>query len=495
MIKRVKKLLALSLSLAFFSMAYVSFAYVPLVFAASSPGSAGIIWSEAQIATYTVTYRGGEGSTGIEPIDPHSPYFVGSGVTVLGQGALRHIAGFSFEGWTYGSAESTFFADGTTPIGNGAFIGVGVSFIMPAANVTLTARWVEPSTPERIQFYTVEFDRNDGEVTSRESIGGIPESGNLRSIGRQVPVISRTGYTFRSWNTRADGGGAVFTNTTIVSNAVSAGTTLVVYAQWVEDATDAEPPQIPPPPEPPPDTPLPPPTTPAPPSPLSPPSPTTPVPTPTPPLAVTPTPESAPVTPAPTLEPPTAPEIPTAPTIDPVFPTSAPPALTADAPDTSEIPPNQEIYVPEADSPLVGPEIMVPGQAVPLIGRNNIPLFASVGSDSWALMNLILGAISLALSIFVTIRAMTQKRCAQKETRNGVCTPYHEYVKMSRLVFLAVTIVAGIVHAALFLLTQDISKTMVLLDVWTMVHAVILVTEIMAIVFMRREKCFQPVNA
>ncbi|MGL4382441.1 MAG: InlB B-repeat-containing protein [Bacilli bacterium] len=104
--------------------------------------------------------------------------------------------------------------------------GLGITWnyntsTMPANNVLLYAIW-------SINTYTLSFDLN-GEY------GAIPPTQSLSFESKAIPPNNptRTGYTFKGWNTNANGQGKVWNFTT----DTMPGSNLVLYAIWNEITT------------------------------------------------------------------------------------------------------------------------------------------------------------------------------------------------------------------------------------------------------------------
>src|SRR5680860_551182 len=74
-----------------------------------------------------------------------------------------------------------------------------------------------------INQYTVTFNKNGGTTEASPTSKTATSGGNVGSLPAEP---TRTGYTFDSWNTAADGSGTAFTATTAVTADVT------VYAQW-----------------------------------------------------------------------------------------------------------------------------------------------------------------------------------------------------------------------------------------------------------------------
>jgi uncharacterized repeat protein (TIGR02543 family) len=70
---------------------------------------------------------------------------------------------------------------------------------------------------------TVTFNKNGGDTEASPTTKTAANGGNVGSL--PTPP-TRTGYTFTSWNTIANGSGSTFTAATVVN------TNITVYAQW-----------------------------------------------------------------------------------------------------------------------------------------------------------------------------------------------------------------------------------------------------------------------
>ena len=101
---------------------------------------------------------------------------------------------------------------------NTAANGSGSAFIASTAvtaDLTVYAQWT-------INTYTVTFDKNGGTVDASPTT----RTTNYNTTTTLPTPPTKTGYTFTSWNTAANGSGSAF----IASTAVTADAT--VYAQW-----------------------------------------------------------------------------------------------------------------------------------------------------------------------------------------------------------------------------------------------------------------------
>ena len=122
--------------------------------------------------------------------------------------------GYTFTGWnTQSDGGGTAYTDGQN---------VKNLTIVDGENITLYAQW-------QANHYTVTFNGNtaDGGSTASQSMT-YDTAANLTVNG-----YTKTGYTFISWNTQQDGGGATYTDGENVINLTSVeGDTVELYAQW-----------------------------------------------------------------------------------------------------------------------------------------------------------------------------------------------------------------------------------------------------------------------
>ena len=98
---------------------------------------------------------------------------------------------------------------------------------MPNNALTIYAKWTANK-------YTVKFNGNKGTGTSTVS-GSVADQPFVYDTPQKLNEnkFSRVGYTFKNWNTQADGKGTAYTNTQQVSNLASAdGATVTLYAIW-----------------------------------------------------------------------------------------------------------------------------------------------------------------------------------------------------------------------------------------------------------------------
>ena len=121
------------------------------------------------------------------------------------------------------------------------------------------------------------------------------------------------------------------------------------------------------------------------------------------------------------------------------------------------------------------------------IGGRTILLFAPFGAEAWSVINLLLGCIvGLLFAVLIALYALRRKRQERKKAPD-VFDVYE--AKQKNLVWLTVAIGMGIAGAFLFALIQDMSRLMVILDMWTVTHSVIIATQIIAVrIILKRDK-------
>ena len=168
-------------------------------------------------ATLTYDAQGGSGAPGDQTGN------AASNVTVSSTVPTR--AGYTFTGWD------------TVADGSGDDYSGGATYTLPNSGTdTLYAQW----TPEVINagIVTLTYDPQGGSGEPADQTGG---AGSNVTVSSTVPT--RAGYTFRGWNTGADGSGmdCVGGDTVTLSNP----DTITLYAQWTPVATTGAEPPIP----------------------------------------------------------------------------------------------------------------------------------------------------------------------------------------------------------------------------------------------------------
>jgi uncharacterized repeat protein (TIGR02543 family) len=102
---------------------------------------------------------------------------------------------------------------------------------------------------------------------------------------------------------------------------------------------------------------------------------------------------------------------------------------------------------------------------------NDVPLFGKSGEASWALLNLLLAVVGAVVAAFVIISDVIRRR---KDSDIAEFYAEDESSKSrTRKLSLILGAVAAVVGIVLFVATEDMSAQMVLVDIWTIVQAVV----------------------
>ena len=158
------------------------------------------------LSTYEVSYNGnGDGDTvnsvpGVQTKEYNKP------LTLSSTKPTR--TGYEFSKWN------------TKADGSGTSYSLGGSYTSNAP-VTLYAQWTAHS-------YTIKFDAHNGS-------GSMSSLSMKYGTGKTLPAntFTRTGYTFKNWNTKADGSGTSYSDGARVNKLTSDdGKTVTLYAQW-----------------------------------------------------------------------------------------------------------------------------------------------------------------------------------------------------------------------------------------------------------------------
>jgi uncharacterized repeat protein (TIGR02543 family) len=159
-----------------------------------------------------------------------------------------------------------------------------------------------------------------------------------------------------------------------------------------------------------------------------------------------------PVIVTPNVDPPTPPTPPVPPTPTPEEPTASTATLNIHEPTASLI----EMYE-EAGIPILS------------IGPLDIPLTGLKGEHYWALVNLILAIAGLVLAAIAIVRMIRRKTRRDEE----IMEYGQEQKTPARIKWLLPEIIVAIVAVIAFLLTEDLRAIMVLVDIWTILMAIL----------------------
>lgn len=251
------------------------------------------LYAKWKAETHTVTYNGNENTGGNAPVDGASPHNYNSSVTVLGNSGSLSRTGYDFAGWNtqadglgtdrtatslftitssdvvlyakwtpkqfgvyytgngsdsgfgmgpnphaYGSSvtvrdnENNFQRTGydfagwnTQADGNGTDRAVASTFTIGAENVELFAKWSKKS-------YVFGYDGNGN------TGGDLPTPSTTREYDSFVSIfyskLTKTGYVFSGWNTKADGTGTQYGYPAAFRMPAD---NVTLYAQWSNSGT------------------------------------------------------------------------------------------------------------------------------------------------------------------------------------------------------------------------------------------------------------------
>ena len=155
--------------------------------------------------------------------------------------------------------------------------------------------------------------------------------------------------------------------------------------------------------------------------------------------------------------------------------------------------------VPDEDPPLGGE---LPGDGGTAGGNDNgglpeftiqdddVPLaFFENNSPTWSLINLILAAAGIALAVMMGIRAIVKDRNEDDEEEQG------EKRRNRKILAFAIPVLA-ILGTILFLLTQDMTLTMGMVDSWTLAQGALFAAGLLSYIFVsKKEKVADEANS
>ncbi|PWJ47224.1 DUF7507 domain-containing protein, partial [Faecalicatena contorta] len=172
--------------------------------------------------SYQVKYDAGRGS-GTVPVDSNT-YTDGAKAPAAPNNGLTAPAGEVFIGWKSSSDNKVYYPGSLVRISN--------------ANVTLTAQWAKKAATTKLI-----YDYNGGIDLNNNTQSPVITSLENSRITAAANGSTRTGYTFDSWNTKADGTGMkVQPGSTIQIDNLEQYTadTNILYAIWEENKVDIQ---------------------------------------------------------------------------------------------------------------------------------------------------------------------------------------------------------------------------------------------------------------
>ena len=145
-----------------------------------------------------------------------------------------------------------------------------------------------------------------------------------------------------------------------------------------------------------------------------------------------------------------------------------------DSSSSSAPPPSSISSVPPSSSQQNNSQGNVNGDGTPnaLFQRGNV----------WALLNLILMVVGLLLAVVCTIIGVIRGKDSRDEEEQG------EEKKRGSALWRLLSVVLAVVSLVLFLLTQNMSQPMVLVDKWTLAMLVLFVAEVVCLILAGKKK-------
>jgi uncharacterized repeat protein (TIGR02543 family) len=194
-----------------------------------------------------------------------------------------------------------------------------------------------------------------------------------------------------------------------------------------------------------------------------------------PPVTVTP--------PTPPVTPPVAPVVPAAP--GPAAFVPAPPA--ADEPALADEP---AASIPDPEPPLAASDDDDDEATAP-ISDTETPLVDDTGS-AWALVNLILTIVGSLLAFVVLVAFFIGRKEEKEKEENDERTRNEEDAqserRRKRIGLRLVSLIAAAIAIIVFCITEDMTQPMQMVDIWTILHAIIFIVQIVLTVLATRKK-------
>ena len=154
----------------------------PYNVSASALGASSLNFALTNLQTYMVIYNGNGSTGGSAPVDSGSPYIAGNTVTVLGAGTLVRT-GYTFNGWN------------TQTDGLGTSYTATNTFTMPAANVTLYARWTDGTLPSVTDFTAASPENSYTiSITSFNASDNVAVTGYMITESSTPPLAGADGW-------------------------------------------------------------------------------------------------------------------------------------------------------------------------------------------------------------------------------------------------------------------------------------------------------------
>ncbi|MCR5272619.1 MAG: InlB B-repeat-containing protein [Lachnospiraceae bacterium] len=146
-----------------------------------------------------------------------------------------------------------------------------------------------------------------------------------------------------------------------------------------------------------------------------------------------------------------------------------------------------------ADGEVPAGQLTIDTEGNPTITQladEDVPLAANV-ELTWAIINLLAAIITALLSLILLFTYFTKKKEEDEKINNKegeVMDEDEEYEIKKRGFLRLISIIPAVVAIVLFVLTEDMTKTMVLTDKWTLCMVIILILQVIIAFFTRKKK-------
>jgi len=162
--------------------------------------------------------------------------------------------------------------------------------------------------------------------------------------------------------------------------------------------------------------------------------------------------------------------------------------------ETTDAPENNAFSITDEEPPLESLQTEITDASTPLgglsftVGGKEIPVFGAIGQQTWSLFNLLFTIAGLITAAFVAIRVLKQKRQEENDENMQHIGADSMTQKINfRHIRLAAGILAPVAAILVFLLTQDVTLQVALMDRLTIVHAILFAVTIAAAVPVKKD--------
>ena len=133
-----------------------------------------------------------------------------------------------------------------------------------------------------------------------------------------------------------------------------------------------------------------------------------------------------------------------------------------------------------------------------VIGDSKAPLYGGIHFGAyWALVNLILSILGILLALIAAFKLFARKKksndgdeseAGESEVDDPEDLEETQQGRKGRFGWFITLVVLEVAAIVLFILTQDMSNPMILIDFWTLIHLIIAILQVVALVLLSRRK-------